>query len=99
HWAATVTRNADGFAHLVTADTSCTAPSVLKKTQQDGGVPFRNFEYANLGTINGVDYPGDGAGDGLERTIEGYVEIIEMGVLDDTLLSAFGVAEAVTHVS
>jgi hypothetical protein len=67
-------------AHLVTADVSCTNPAI-----PSGGVDFRNFQYES----------GDDAlpGTGLERTREGYVEMIEMG----TLTGAW--AAAVTHNS
>lgn len=55
----------DGLgAKIITADNSCTIPSnVALKI----GVPFRDLAYK-----------GDPAGGGLERTKEGYVEIIEM---------------------
>lgn len=57
---------------------SCTNPPIPA-----GGVPFRNFAYAT----GGAALPGVG----LDRTREGYVEIIEMGVLTGTW------AAAVTH--
>lgn len=54
-------------AKIITADTSCTNPAI-----PSGGEPFRNFLYRK-----------DGAGDAtLARTREGYLEMIEMGVLD-----------------
>jgi hypothetical protein len=67
-------------AHLLTADVSCTNPAIPA-----GGVDFRNFQYQT----------GDDAlpGTGLDRTREGYVEMIEMG----TLTGAW--AAAVTHNS
>jgi len=40
-------------------------------------------------------YQGDGGGDGIERTTEGYVEIIEMG----TILAGSKTEAGVTHVS
>jgi len=40
-------------------------------------------------------YQGDGGGDGIERTTEGYVEIIEMG----TILAASKTEAGVTHVA
>ena len=63
---------------LVSADNSCTNPAIPAT-----GVDFRNFLYVSGGdSLPGV---------GLERTREGYVEIIEMGTLT-------GVAAAnVTH--
>jgi len=58
-------------------DKSCTVPTV-----GSAPTPFVNFAYA-----------GDGAGDGLDRTREGYIEIIEMGVVTGTT------AVGVTHKS
>jgi hypothetical protein len=59
---------------ILTADTSCTRPAI-----DPAGVLFRNFQY---------DTPGATAdsrpGRGLERTREGYVEMIEMGRLTGT---------------
>jgi hypothetical protein len=75
------TANAAG--RLITADNSCTSPAVGL-----AGQDFRNYQY--LPTTVG----GGGAhlpGTGLDRTREGYVEIIEMGVLTGTW------AAAVTH--
>jgi len=65
-------------ARLISFDKSCTVPMLYtEQTDDDGNVTyppkedvlFRNFEYE-----------GDGAGDELARTREGYMEIIEMGV-------------------
>ena len=67
-------------AHLVTADVSCTNPAIPA-----GGVDFRNFQY----TSGDDSLPGTG----LDRTREGYVEMIEMG----TLTGAW--ATAVTHTT
>jgi hypothetical protein len=54
---------------LITTDVSCTNPAIPST-----GVDFRNYLYS--GTND------DGAGTGLDRTREGYVEMIEMGVLN-----------------
>lgn len=60
---------ATSAARLFTTDTSCTNPAIPAT-----GVDFRNFLYLSggdaLGTLTGVD-----------RTREGYFEIIEMGTL------------------
>jgi len=69
-------------AHILTADTSCTSPNI-GLTGQD----FRNFQYA--AGVGGVALPGVG----LDRTREGYVEMIEMATLTGTT------AANVTHVS
>ncbi len=53
-------------AKIVTTDKSCTVPQIPA-----GGQPFRNGAYAGK----------DQNGDALDRTREGYVEIIEMGVI------------------
>lgn len=72
----------DDAARMVTADVSCTNP-VGNLPVANGGEPFRNFQYQTGGDA----LPGRG----LDRTREGYVEIIEMG----TLTGAW--ATAVTH--
>jgi hypothetical protein len=67
--AAIVADGTDGPGRLITSDTSCTAPAIPA-----GGVAFRNFQY---GAAPNVD---DGP-NGLARTREGHIEIIEMGVV------------------
>jgi hypothetical protein len=59
-------------ARLITADVSCTNPAIPA-----GGVDFRNYQYV-----------GDGLGNGLDRTREGYMEIIEMATIVGTALTA-----------
>jgi hypothetical protein len=73
---------ATGAGRMITADASCTSPN-LGLTGQD----FRNYQYA--AGVGGVNLPGIG----LDRTREGYVEIIEMGTLLGTT------AANVTHNS
>ncbi|WP_026331424.1 hypothetical protein [Thioalkalivibrio sp. ALE11] len=65
-WTAAITDDGDGGAELVTQDTSC-APGL-----NPGGEAFRDFEFSQ--SDDSVRDRG--------RTREGYVEIIEMGVLD-----------------
>ena len=65
-------------AGIITADKSCTLPPI-----PEGGKAFVNFAYS-----------GDGAGATLDRTKEGYVEIIEMATFDDSSDTAANV----THV-
>ena len=74
---------ATGAGRIISADNSCIAPNQIGLTGQD----FRNFQYA-AGT-GGSALPGVG----LDRTREGYVEMIEMGVITGTS------ATAVTHNS
>jgi hypothetical protein len=69
-----------------TADVSCTNPvGRLRNTTPGSGEPFRNFVL--IENVGGVGLPGTG----VERTREGYVEMIEMGVLTGAW------AAAVTH--
>jgi hypothetical protein len=75
-WTGAVISTADDApARLVTNDRSCTVPAIPA-----GGVDFRNYEYTRPG------FNDDGP-NGLERTREGHMEIIEMGVVDE-LVSA-----------
>jgi hypothetical protein len=66
-------------AGIVTADLSCTTPTVSRNAAAP--TPFVNFLLSQ-----------DTAGVGLDRTKEGYVEIIEMGNLTG------GTLTAITHV-
>ncbi len=78
-WTAAIVATTDG-AGIQTSDVSCTQPSIT------GVVPFVNYAYA-------VGSTADAADKSLDRTREGYVEIIEMG----NLLG--NVATTVTHVN
>lgn len=72
HWSATITADPNGGqgAAIFTLDTTCTVPNRLS----DGEViPFRDFEYV-ADRRNGQPW-------GLERTREGYVEVIEMATI------------------
>ena len=87
-WTAAVVNTTDG-AKLVTADKSCTAPAIPA-----GGKNFVNFAYSGA-TIEGIQPSGgDGATASLDRTREGYFEVIEMGTITNTAINA-----AITHVS
>ncbi len=79
-WVAGVIRTADG-AGVYTPDKSCTVPVVSADPLNP--TPFVNFAYS-----------GDGAGDSLDRTREGYVEIIEMGSITSSTVET-----SVTHVA
>lgn len=82
HWSAVVTKDAaTGGAVLKTGDTSCTVPNSLSaKAIGSLGTtaPFSTIKYgaggAEADTIN----------NGIDRTLEGHIEIIEMGTLDST---------------
>lgn len=67
-WTAAVILNEDGdAARLVTHDRTCTAPISIRNS----GIDFTNFMWAGANE--------DGGPTGLERTMEGYFEIINMG--------------------
>lgn len=86
-WTAAIIPSGTGAtdpAAMITADRSCTAP-VGNLPVANGGQVFRNYQYSTGGDA----LPGTG----LDRTREGYVEIIEMG----TLTGAW--ATAATHVN
>ena len=68
-------------AKLITTDKSCTVPAIPAT-----GVDFRNAAYT--GTTS-VSTGNDGAGAGLDRTREGYMEIIDMGVVTNTIITGY----------
>lgn len=78
---------ADG-AKLVSFDKSCTYGNVAATGAT--GVPFSNAAYSNIGASNNAD----GETTSLDRTNEGYIEIMEMGVITHA-----GLATTVTHVN
>lgn len=78
-WTAAISSDSGGGAKVATADKSCTLPAF----PASGAVPFVNYAYLN-----------DGGGTTLDRTKEGYFEIIEMA----TYVSSSTTAKAVTHV-
>lgn len=72
-WTGAVFANgATGPGNLRTADNSCTVPAIGGAT-----IPFRNFQYTGGNADNGPT--------NLERTREGYLEMIEMGVVVGSL--------------
>jgi hypothetical protein len=79
-WVAGVIKTAAG-AGVYTPDKSCTVPKVA--SDPTNPTPFVNFAYV-----------GDGAGDSLDRTREGYIEIIEMGAVTSSTVET-----SVTHVA
>jgi len=68
-WVGVISPQGEG-AKISSPDTTCTVPAI-----PPAGVAFRNSEYAD---------GSDGAEVGLGRTKEGYIEVIEMGVVNDT---------------
>lgn len=87
-WTGAVVATADG-AKLITADKSCTYPAIPA-----AGQPFVNYGYAGAVLEGIVNAGGDGESASLDRTREGYFEIIEMG----TITLAADLA-AITHSS
>jgi hypothetical protein len=77
-WTAGVLASGTGAA-IFSKDKSCTAPVV----SSDASNPTR-FQ---------ASYAGDGFGDSLDRTLEGYFEMVEMGAIDP----ASDLGRAVTH--
>lgn len=69
-----------GVGAVATADQSCTVPSFF--TQNDGslanGLPYVNFRTIRFNEFTGVD-------NSPERTREGHFEMIEMGVVDESV--------------
>lgn len=93
-WVGVIEPTADG-AKISTPDKSCTAPAIPST-----GEAFRNFRYTNTSLGNQAD----GAGTTLERTREGYVEVIEMGVptsvgIGNTSGGAPAFNAAITHTN
>lgn len=74
-WTAAVIDDGDG-GRMFTADQSCTVPQIPAE-----GVPFRTFAFAGQ----------DSGSQTRDRTREGYLEMIEMGVLEDGVWASDGV--------
>ena len=93
-WTATINDDINGGARFVTRDNSCTAPYFFVNGTNPGssagaaGSEFTNFLFAEGSP--------DGGPTDLDRTREGYVEMIEMGVVtnDDK-----GSLDAITHTN
>lgn len=83
---------ATGPGRLTTADTSCTVPRITAP------VPFRNFQYtgANQDWASTTPASLQALLGSIERTREGHLEIIEMGLLQ-TGTGALQLAEEATH--
>jgi len=86
-WTAAIIPTAEGGA-IITRDTSCTSPKVSSDITNP--TQFVNFGYTRSGAGNTED----GGDKSLDRTREGYIEVIEMGTISDEDLE-----EAVTHAT
>ncbi len=86
-WTAAIVNTANG-AKIVTADKSCTSPQL-----PTDGKEFVNFAFSGA-IVEGISHSGgDGETDSLDRTREGYFEIIEMGTITNTSINA-----SISHV-
>lgn len=84
-WVAAIEDDPDGEgAHIITPDTSCSVGMIPA-----AGEPFREFAYTGS--------KDDGGPQGLDRTREGHLEMIEMGELDGTAAGGQAVIDAVDH--
>lgn len=72
HFSFAISKGADGYGQLETADVSCTVPQI------DGPVPF-TLQLAEDAKDTNLDP---------SRTLQGYVEIIEMGQFNKTAADA-----------
>jgi hypothetical protein len=79
HWAGAVTTDAGGGARLISADASCTYPDIPPQ-----GLLFSDAAYAGI----------NGELQGLARTGEGLVEVIEMGVVDGSVQDCAAIQSA-----
>jgi hypothetical protein len=81
-WVAAITMGEDGETPVVqTNDTSCTAPALsAAAATMEGmrGVAFTSLAYDGNSDVFGADT----GSDSIERTQEGHIEVIEMGVAD-----------------
>ncbi len=77
-WAAVVTATGDGGALVRTVDNSCTVPAIPSVDVLEDGTIIRAKEFVNF------EYADDLFDNSIERTSEGYIEMIEMGQWDPT---------------
>lgn len=82
-WTAAVSASGAGGGIIQSSDNSCILPNQLPAS----GQPFVNYQYTGSND--------DGGGTTLDRTMEGYVEIIEMATYSPTSTTSANV----THVS
>jgi hypothetical protein len=84
-WTAAVVPVGNDAARLITADRSCTSPLLESTAMQPRGITFSGSFYTGPFA--------DGSGEGLDRTREGWIEMIEMSTLTGTT------AARITHDS
>jgi len=76
YWSAAITRHDNGAA-LLTTDNSCTMPIDIAATASSQQGRLSPFEFKNE--------TGDLKNNGPERTLSGHIEVLEMGVLSETI--------------
>ena len=100
-WVGAVSELVDGDgaspAILQTNDNSCTVPNIKTNTllPVKNGMryaAFRNYQYVNLAPV-GANY-NDAGPNGLDRTREGHLEMIEMAIVTN---ATEGSLDAITH--
>jgi len=75
-WSGSISQTTDG-ARITTTDSSCAIPTVPA-----AGQPFTNLYYMGAAVTPNNEQRYDGGGTSLDRTREGYIEMIEMGVVE-----------------
>jgi hypothetical protein len=96
HFSFAISATEDGGGQLTTGDNSCTVPAIT------GPVPFREFLYEGDAGDDDPDTDADESfnNTSVTRTATGYIEVIEMGQLDEDAAAAEGainMAAAMTH--
>lgn len=89
-WTSAVTATEDGGGKMVTTDNTCTVPYFVGASDDGvGEQDFLNFEFT------GGNF--DGGPTGIERSASGYIEVIEMGTMEDTTTTPDTVPWAAKH--
>ncbi len=70
-WTAAITEAASGGGKILTADSTCTSPNIFVPAAGVGELSFLDFQYAGVNS--------DAGPQGIERTLSGHIEFIEMG--------------------
>jgi hypothetical protein len=91
-WTAAVVKTANNAAGVFSTDNSCTVPPLQTSASLVG--PGTGEFAADAYNGNIVTLPADGGPTGLSRTLEGYVELIEMATITN---ADDGSLDAITH--
>ena len=94
-WSGAVIRGEDedgnAVAKLITQDRSCTAPAITSVDDGGTGIAFRDLDYKTgrkADKLNQGLATNDGGAQGLDRTLTGHIEVIEMGTIVDPIIAA-----------